>query len=464
VLATLTAAACARSERYGESADLEAAAPIPSYSGKQFIADAVRFQELQVEIGADPATAEIARSVKSQFESLTPRSVLAQSTGQHYACQLGQPEIIQWVPGPIGAGRRVLRVGPAERLRTPSAAAAIARTGDAILIEAGDYPGDTAVWPQNGLLLRGVNGRPRLLAGRVLAEDKAIWVIKGRDVVVENIEFYGARVADRNGAGIRAEGRDLTVRAAYFHHNENGILTNNDPESRIAVEFSEFANNGAGDGYSHNLYVGRIANFTLRFSYSHHANVGHLVKSRARTNVIEYNRLVDGDAGLASYEIDLPDGGDAVVVGNLIEQSAQTQNSAMLSYAAESTKAARGRLLAVHNTFYSRKESGVFIQNRSTSPAVIQKNVFAGDRAVTVSGAADSFGNLLLTTDGLTIDGALAYTPRPQSTAIDSDISTAPDADAPAIVIPAFQPLPPLAGTVRVTVGRLDAGAFETCR
>ena len=53
---------------------------------------------------------------------------------------------------------------------------------------------------------------------------KAIWVIAGDDVTVENITFSGARVPDQNGAGIRAEGKNLTVRSSRFYDNENGIL------------------------------------------------------------------------------------------------------------------------------------------------------------------------------------------------------------------------------------------------
>ena len=54
---------------------------------------------------------------------------------------------------------------------------------------------------------------------------------------------------DRNGAGIRQEGTDLTVTRSWFHDNENGILTGADPESDIVIERSRFFRNGYGDGY-----------------------------------------------------------------------------------------------------------------------------------------------------------------------------------------------------------------------
>jgi hypothetical protein len=175
----------------------------------------------------------------------------------------------------------VLSVGAKRELKRPSAAAQIARDGDVIEIDAGIYDGDAVVWRQHRLTIRGVGGRAHLRADGAQAEDKAIWVVRGNDTTIEGIEFSGAKVPDGNGAGIRLEGAGLTVRDCYFHDNENGILTSANPASDIVVEHSEFAHNGFGDGYTHNLYIGNVRSFTLRFSYVHQALVGHNVKSRA---------------------------------------------------------------------------------------------------------------------------------------------------------------------------------------
>src|SRR5262245_14253360 len=83
----------------------------------------------------------------------------------------------------------VLRVGPERELKLPSAAAQIARDGDTVEIDAGDYAGDAAIWRQHRLMIRGVGGRARLRAEGASAEGKAIWVIKGSDVTVESVEF-----------------------------------------------------------------------------------------------------------------------------------------------------------------------------------------------------------------------------------------------------------------------------------
>jgi len=119
---------------------------------------------------------------------------------------------------------RILSVGPGQPFALPSEAAAAAQDGDTIEISAGTYR-DVAIWRASRLTIRGVGGRPRIDAGGGGAAGKATWVIAGRRVVVENVELTGSRVPDKNGAGIRAEGGDLTLREVLIHGNEIGILS-----------------------------------------------------------------------------------------------------------------------------------------------------------------------------------------------------------------------------------------------
>jgi hypothetical protein len=307
-----------------------------------------------------------------------------------------------------------------------------------------------------------VNGRPHVKAPAQVAEGKAIWVISGRDVIVENLEFSGARVPERNGAGIRAQGRNLTVRASYFHGNEIGLLTNHDVESTITVEFSEFAANGAEDErYHHNIYVGRVGHFVLRHSYSHGAIRGHLVKSRARRSEILYNRLEDDEAGTASFELDLPEGGNALVLGNVIVQSAGSANRTMLSYAAENQKQWENRLTVAFNTLYSRAIGPIFISNRSASRALVFNNVFGGAVGLTVVGPATVRGNRLAGrtdfADPARGNYRLAAGVRGINAALDAP------ADAPKAITPVFEPVAPLKSRRRPMHDHPDIGAFEWC-
>jgi hypothetical protein len=312
----------------------------------------------------------------------------------------------------IGAAEQgaVLRVGPERKLKHPSAAAEVARDGDVIEIDAGLYRGDAAVWRQHRLTIRGVGGRAHIRADGAHAEGKAIWVIKGNDAVIEGVEFSGAKVPENNGAGIRLEGAGLTVRDCYFHHNENGILTGANEASDIVVEHSEFAHNGFGDGFSHNLYIGHVRSFTMRFSYVHHAVVGHNIKSRARNNHISYNRIMDEQDGRSSYAIDLPNGGLAIVIGNLIQQGPATENPTIVSYGAEGLQYPIDELYFINNTVVNDGPAGghfIFVQD-GTRVARIANNLFSG-RGVVLGGPGQMLNNLAVSKRALVDPAAYDY-------------------------------------------------------
>lgn len=314
----------------------------------------------------------------------------------------------------------VWRVGPSRLLTKPSQAASIARSGDSIEIDAGSYLGDTAVWTQHDLVIRGKGGLAHIHANGAIAENKAIWVIKGNNATIEDIEFSGATAPARNGAGIRLEGTGLTVRSCYFHHNENGILTGANRVSDIIIEHSEFAYNGYGDGYSHNLYIGNVRTFSLRFSYVHHAVKGHNVKSRALTNHITYNRIMDEGDGTASYAVDLPDGGLSYLIGNVIQQGAATQNRTIIAYGAEGFKNPINELYVVNNTLIDDLPAGGrFI---SVWPgalvARVFNNLFSGAGDFPVAAPVEATDNIFVPASELVDPKNFDYRPKPGSAAV----------------------------------------------
>jgi hypothetical protein len=288
-----------------------------------------------------------------------------------------------------------LQVGPGRALKRPSDAAAIAQYGDIVEIDAAPYVGDVAIWRADNLTIRGVGGRARLLAAGQNAEGKAIWVIKGRNAVVENIEFANAEVPAGNGAGIRAEGANLKVLDCYFHDNQEGILSSiYTLDSVIDIEDSEFARDGGNGGFSHEIYISNLKQLIVRGSYFHAGNIGHLIKSRAQRNLIVANRITDEAGGGASYEIEFPNGGLNIVAGNLIEQSATTQNPTMLADALEGATNALQELYVVNNTFVNDLGRGDFI--RARPPAIVHaiNNIFIGAGNVLV-GNGQLVNNLL---------------------------------------------------------------------
>jgi hypothetical protein len=268
-----------------------------------------------------------------------------------------------------------LRVGPDKFYKTVRSAAEAAWIGDVVLIDAGVYKGDVTAWKADNITVRGVGGRAHLRADGAHEGGKGTWVVTGRNFTAENIEFSGASVPDKNGAGIRSEGSGtLTVRNCVFHDNEQGILGSADS---ILIESCVFDRNGSGDGRTHNLYVwGR--SFTIRNSVSRRAVVGHEIKTRAQTNYILYNAILDEKDGTASYSIDVPDCGRTYIIGNVIQQGPKSENSGIVSYGAESAQNVQD-LYVVNNTVVNdRADGATFVQLRDGARATITNNVLCG--------------------------------------------------------------------------------------
>jgi hypothetical protein len=285
---------------------------------------------------------------------------------------------MNYVPG------ETLKVGPGEKFVFPSVVAQFAKDGDLIEIDAqGMYFGDEAIWNTDNLVIRGVNGTPVLKSQGNIKNGKGIWVVKGDNIIIENIEFSGAKVRDKNGAGIRMEGVGLTVRNCKFIENENGILAGANPQSDIVIEYSEFAKNGHGKGQTHNLYIGHVNSLVFQYNYSHHAVIGHNLKSRAQKNYILYNRIMDEESGNSSYAVDLPNGGMSFLVGNIIQQGENTDNASIIAYGVEGITNSSKKLFMVDNTIVNQRKGGIFVKVSRDAEVKAFNNIFAGSGKLT---------------------------------------------------------------------------------
>lgn len=362
------------------------------------------------------------------------------------------------------AGRAAtLSVGPQGKYAAPCAAFAAAADGDTIEIDsAGSYVGDVCGITKSQLTIRGVGGLALLDAGGKNAQGKAIWVVQGDDTTIEGIEFTGAAVPDLNGAGIRQEGKNLTVRRCYFHDNENGILAGDSPDSEILIENSEFEHNGAGDGYSHNLYINHVRKLTFRYNWSHRSVIGHLLKSRAAENYVLYNRLTGESDGTSSYELDFPNGGKTYVIGNLIEQGLMTDNPSLLAYLEEGAAATNPsrQLFVVNNTFVNNRKTGTFLNIAADAdPAIVTNNVFFGGGTPSNQASAVLSNNYTDTASCLVDAAGFDFHLAAGTPCVDA--GTVPgDGDGFALA-PNAHYLHPASSVGRVNVGSIDIGAYE---
>jgi hypothetical protein len=286
---------------------------------------------------------------------------------------------------PIAAHANTLEVGPGKPYALPCDAIGSAQPGDRIEVDAaGTYDGNTCEWTTDNLTITGVNGRAKIdLTGVTPADEKGIFTVDAPNATIESFELSGAAISSadgNNGAGIRHGGTNLTVIDCYLHDNQDGILGSPSTagSGSIMIQATEFANNGAGDGFSHNMYLGDYGSVTVEGSYSHGAKAGHLLKSRGYVNNILYNRLTDELGTTASYEIDLPNGGTSYVIGNFIEQSAATGNPTIVTSGEEGTSNPDQHFFFVNNTVVNDLASGTFVALATGTTGLLENNIFHG--------------------------------------------------------------------------------------
>lgn len=381
---------------------------------------------------------------------------------KHAALRLHATLLMSLAAG--GASAATLSVGAGKTYAAPCAAFAKAKAGDIVEIDGSKtYSGDVCAISVSDLTIRGVNGRPKINAAGKNAQGKGIWVVKGNNVKIENVEMYGAKVADRNGAALRLEGTNFTLRSSYLHDNENGILSGSNANSAIVVENSEFGFNGYGDGKTHNLYIGNVASLVFRYNYSHDAKVGHNLKSRAKLNTISYNRF-SSTTNKPSYEIDLPNGGTSYIIGNVIHQPASHNNPAMIAYAMEGASNPGQDLYVVNNTFLnddSARGTFVMISGNVKTPALLQNNIFGGTGSVTGQASAIQKTNFRSVAPGFI--NRLLFDLHPLANPLVINAGSAPGKSAAGVVLaPTAQYKHSAASETRPSSGALDIGAYES--
>ncbi|HVJ21266.1 MAG TPA: hypothetical protein VM686_37900, partial [Polyangiaceae bacterium] len=150
------------------------------------------------------------------------------------------------------------------------------------------------------------------------------------------------------------------------------------------------------------------------------------------------------------------------VIGNLIEQGAQTDNSSMLGYLQEGPNAANpsDALFVVNNTFVNDLGSGTFVNvgGSASTPAIIRNNVFAGGGTVPNQATA-VLENNYEGADCLIDAASFDYQLVADSPCVDTGMD--PGSDADFSLVPAYHYVHPTSREARSSVGVLDIGAYE---
>jgi hypothetical protein len=192
--------------------------------------------------------------------------------------------------------------------------------------------------------------------------------------------------------------------------------------------------------------------------------VGHLLKTRALVSDIRYNRLSDEADGTSSYEINVPNAGTTMIVGNVIEQGPMTQNSAIIDYGSEPMGFnATQDLYIVNNTIVNdRAAGGTFVQVAAmvTTPAVLTNNIFVGGGTVTNQAGAVQMASYTGAMPMFAAAASYDYHLVAGSPCVNMGVDPGMTAGGVSLA-PAMQYVHPTAVEGRMSVGTIDIGAYE---
>ncbi len=366
------------------------------------------------------------------------------------------------VPSGTTAAAQNRTVGSGYTYSTVQAAHDAAADWDTIQIYGGPFVG-SAGWAnisKNHLTFVGMGlPKPVLDANGSCLSGKGIFNISGTNTTVQNLEFKNARnTTDKNAGGIRQQAANLTITNCYFHDNDDGINVDDMTGSAVLVQNSEFNHNGYGDGYSHNFYVKGVDTFTAQYCYIHNAYAGHELKTRAKVNYILYNRI-GNEGGNGSYEIQAANGGTTYIIGNQIEQSSTGSNPTIIDYGSEGSNPDM-HLYVVNNTIVNNKGSGTFVNNASSTGALLENNIFQGAGTI-LTGTGTQTTNWA-TTNAYLADPTTYYFQLTASSSGAIDAGTTPGTGVNGFnMSPTYQYVHPCMSEARPTRGTLDIGAYE---
>lgn len=241
---------------------------------------------------------------------------------------------------------------------TLTEAASSLKDGETLVIGTGTYTHPIVIRANNTTVI----GNGHVVIEKTAAEGKGAIITKGNNTSITNIECRNVQVDDNNGACLRHEGTNLTLKHVYFHNSQQGLLTGANPGS-IVIEDSRFEQLGQ-NGQAHGIYIGGGELTIHKSLFLAAKSEGHEIKSRAAITRITESTIASFSS-IDSRLIDISDGGILEIFDSVLQQGPASANSDMIGYALESRKYPNNSIELVNN---------VFILERTGSNTLLHKH------------------------------------------------------------------------------------------
>jgi hypothetical protein len=225
----------------------------------------------------------------------------------------------------------------------PEAASAL-QDGETLVIGAGTYTQPLVIRANDITVI----GNGHVVIEKATAEGKGAIITKGNNTSITNIECRNIKVKHNNGACVRHEGTNLTLKHVYFHNSQQGLLTGSNPGA-VIIEDSRFEQLGK-NGQAHGIYVGGGELSIHKSLFLAAKSQGHEIKSRAAITRITESTIASFSS-VDSRLIDISDGGILEIFDSVLQQGPASANSDMIGYALERRRYPNNSIELVDNVF-----------------------------------------------------------------------------------------------------------------
>ena len=215
-----------------------------------------------------------------------------------------------------------------------------------------------------------VIGAPTSLSAKniTIPNRKAMFEGSAR-VVLRKLNISDVSVPDQNGASCKPNpNMSLLMEDCDITRCQMGVLTGGGT-AKIEIYRCHFHDNGDGDGYSHEIYIGNNNEFIITDTLSECGDRScHALKSRAKKTTIRKCVLkgpTNPSGNVAGSVLDLPEGGEALVEDTEIVAIQGTPTETIIGYAVENANAGI-KTLTLRNVKITdgRGNGGVIITTR----------------------------------------------------------------------------------------------------